>query len=95
MAVTQSVTDVLVPRQLPVPDYQRGHAWEHEQVADFLDGLHLLEDGQRHYTDTMVLLNGTQPIVDDMQALLPADVVGVVQRDHRRAFRVLGRPGLP
>lgn len=81
MAMTQSVTDVLVPRLLSVPDYQRGYSWERTQVKDFLDDLRLLGDGHRHYTGTIVLLNGTQPVVDDnFQALMPADVVDGQQR---------------
>jgi len=81
MAITQSVTDVLVPRLLRVPDYQRGYSWEKRQVQDFLDDLRLLAPGQRHYTGTIVLLNDTQPVVDDnLQALIPADVVDGQQR---------------
>lgn len=101
VALTQSVTDVLVPRLLRIPDYQRGYAWEREHVQDFLDDLRLLEPGHRHYTGTVVLLNGTQPVVDDnLQALLPADVVdgqqrlttvGLLLNEIRRAFSLAGR----
>ncbi len=81
MAMTQSVTDVLVPRLLRVPDYQRGYSWEKRQVQDFLDDLRLLAAGQRHYTGTIVLLHDPQPVVDDnLQALIPADVVDGQQR---------------
>lgn len=100
MPLTQSVTDVLVPRVLRVPDYQRGYAWGREQVQDFLDDLRLLEDRQRHYTGTVVLLHGAQPIVDDnLQALLPADVVdgqqrlttiGLLLNETRRALAAVG-----
>jgi len=40
-----------------VPDYQRGYAWEHQQVAEFWDDLQLLSSGsdRHHYTGTIVL----------------------------------------
>jgi len=100
VAMTQSVTDVLVPRLLHVPDYQRGYSWERAQVKDFLDDLRLISDGHRHYTGTIVLLNGASPVVDDnLQALLPADVVdgpqrlttvGLLLNEIRRALGALG-----
>ena len=81
MDLTKTVADVLVPRILRIPDYQRGFAWQHEHVQDFLDDLRLLEDGQRHYTGTLVLLGSTSPVVDDnFNALVTADVVDGQQR---------------
>lgn len=38
-----------------VPDYQRGYAWEQQQVGEFLDDLALLGATRRHYTGTIVL----------------------------------------
>jgi hypothetical protein len=81
MSLTESATEVLRPRLLTIPDYQRGYAWEHEQVQDFLDDLILLEPGKEHYTGTIVLLGGGQPLVDDeSNALVRADVVDGQQR---------------
>jgi uncharacterized protein with ParB-like and HNH nuclease domain len=81
MDLTKTVADVLVPRILRIPDYQRGYAWQREHVQDFLDDLRLLEDGHRHYTGTLVLLGSTSPVVDDnFNALVTADVVDGQQR---------------
>lgn len=81
MDLTKTVADVLVPRILRIPDYQRGYSWQREHVQDFLDDLRLLEDGQRHYTGTLVLLGSTSPVVDDhFNALAMADVVDGQQR---------------
>jgi hypothetical protein len=81
MSLTESTTDVLRPRLLTIPDYQRGYAWEHDQVQDFLDDLRLLEPGKTHYTGTVVLLGGGEQVVDDeLNALVRADVVDGQQR---------------
>ena len=42
-------------RIFEVPDYQRGYAWEEQQVKEFLDDLELLTSSRRHYTGTIVL----------------------------------------
>jgi hypothetical protein len=78
---TASVAGLLLPRLLRIPDYQRGYAWEEEQVRDFLDDLSLLEQGHQHYTGTVVLLVTTEHLIDDdSQPLLLADVVDGQQR---------------
>lgn len=86
---------------LRIPDYQRGYAWEREQVQDFIDDLTLLEAGREHYTGTIVLLNAGDPVVDDdSNSLAPAEVVDGQQRitticlllnEIRRAFSGKGR----
>ncbi|MET8257129.1 DUF262 domain-containing HNH endonuclease family protein [Micromonospora sp. NPDC005205] len=101
MSLTVSATEVLRPRLLTIPDYQRGYAWEQDQVQDFLDDLSLLEPGKTHYTGTIVLLGGGEPLVDDeSNALVRADVVDGQQRlttlclllnELRRALHSAGR----
>lgn len=100
MGLTESVSDVLRPRLLTIPDYQRGYAWEQVHVGDFLDDLRLLQPGKNHYTGTIVLLGEGQPLVDDeSNALARADVVDGQQRltticlllnELRRAFAAVG-----
>ncbi|MGI8535847.1 MAG: DUF262 domain-containing protein [Mycobacteriales bacterium] len=81
MALTDSTTDLLLPRLLRIPDYQRGYAWEREHVQDFLDDLALLVPAQKHYTGTVVLLGSDEHVIDDQsQVLLRADVVDGQQR---------------
>lgn len=38
-----------------IPDYQRGYAWQHEQLKDFWDDLINLAEGRSHYTGVLTL----------------------------------------
>jgi len=42
-------------RLFRIPDYQRGYAWKHEQLADFWDDLINLQEGRYHYTGLLSL----------------------------------------
>lgn len=53
--MTLSFDELLSPRLLDVPDYQRGYAWEDEHLREFWEDLDLIEPGRRHYTGTVVL----------------------------------------
>ncbi|MGA2258057.1 MAG: DUF262 domain-containing protein [Thermoguttaceae bacterium] len=48
-----------------VPDYQRGYAWEEDQLNDFLEDLQLLPKGSVHYTGNMVLQHAEGQEVED------------------------------
>ena len=52
---TLNLQDLFSNRIFRVPDYQRGYAWEQQQVGDFLDDLALIGPSRRHYTGTVVL----------------------------------------
>ncbi len=66
-----------------IPDYQRGYAWEEEQVGELLEDLELLNAPRRHYAGTIVLcktadapimgndgtLYATHAVVDGQQRL--------------------------
>ena len=52
---TQSLQELFNNRVFHVPDYQRGYAWEKQQVKEFLDDLELLTSARFHYTGTIVL----------------------------------------
>ena len=52
---TVSLQDLFHDRIFRVPDYQRGYAWEEQQVREFLDDLELLSPSGRHYTGTIIL----------------------------------------
>lgn len=54
-SMTLSFDELLSPRLLDVPDYQRGYAWEDEHLREFWEDLDLIEPGRRHYTGTVVL----------------------------------------
>ena len=52
---TQSLQELFNNRVFHVPNYQRGYAWEKQQVKEFLDDLELLTYARFHYTGTIVL----------------------------------------
>ena len=66
-----------------IPDYQRGYAWEKEQVGELLEDLEMLNAPRRHYAGTIVLcktadapimgndgtLYATHAVVDGQQRL--------------------------
>ena len=55
---TLSLQQLFNNRIFLIPDYQRGYAWEKQQVGEFLDDLELLRSASpiyQHYTGTIVL----------------------------------------
>lgn len=80
---TLSLQELFNGRIFRVPDYQRGYAWEKQQVGEFLDDLALLNSTHRHYTGTIVLYQpaGARGIDDNGGAhYVEADVVDGQQR---------------
>ena len=70
-------------RVFRVPDYQRGYAWEQQQVGEFLDDLELLSSARHHYTGTIVLYqpsNATKKTDDEGTSYVETDVVDGQQR---------------
>ena len=53
---TLSLQQLFNDRIFCVPEYQRGYAWDKQQVEEFLDDLALLDSTRHHYTGTVVLL---------------------------------------
>jgi len=51
----QSLSVLFQNRLFRIPDYQRGYAWKHEQIADFWEDLLNLHDGRYHYTGLISL----------------------------------------
>lgn len=79
---TLSLQKLFSDRIFRVPEYQRGYAWENQQVEEFLDDLAVLDSTRHHYTGTVVLL----PIRtltrsdSDGTAYMVADIVDGQQR---------------
>ena len=42
-------------RLFRIPDYQRGYAWQTQQLVDFWDDLNNLQSGRYHYTGLLSL----------------------------------------
>lgn len=51
----QSLSVLFQNRLFRIPDYQRGYAWKHEQLADFWEDLLNLHEGRYHYTGLLSL----------------------------------------
>lgn len=69
-------------RLLDVPDYQRGYAWEDEQLREFWEDLDLIEPGRRHYTGTVVLRDRRRSVQDEDREV-PLDHFDVVDGQQR------------
>ena len=58
---TLSLQELFNDRVFRVPSYQRGYAWEEQQVEEFLEDLALLDETRQHYTGTVVLHQPPDP----------------------------------
>ena len=58
---TLSPQELFNNRTFQIPDYQRGYAWEEQQVEEFLDDLELLTSARHHYAGTIVLNPPSEP----------------------------------
>jgi uncharacterized protein with ParB-like and HNH nuclease domain len=50
-----TIEKLFTDRVFRVPDYQRGYAWEEQQLREFIEDVELLPAGKDHYTGTVVL----------------------------------------
>jgi hypothetical protein len=50
-----TIQQLFADRLFRIPDYQRGFAWEAQQLVEFLGDLTLLAEGKDHFTGTIVL----------------------------------------
>ena len=50
-----SLDDLFTKKVFRIPDYQRGYAWQAEQLRQFWDDLVYLADGRSHYTGLITL----------------------------------------
>ena len=79
---TVSFDELLSSRLLDVPDYQRGYAWEEEQLREFWEDLDLIEPGRRHYTGTVVLRDKSKAVQDEEREV-PLEYFDVVDGQQR------------
>ena len=81
-SMTVSFDELLSPRLLDVPDYQRGYAWEDEHLREFWEDLDLIESGRRHYTGTVVLRDRGRSLLDEEREV-PLEHFDVVDGQQR------------
>ncbi|KAF1084973.1 hypothetical protein SPSYN_01109 [Sporotomaculum syntrophicum] len=70
MVILETLQDIFKNKAFQIPDYQRGYAWETEQIQDLLNDIEDLErlgPDKKHYTGTLVLHKGQHE---------PANVLG-------------------
>ena len=80
---TLSLQELFNDRVFRVPEFQRGYAWEEQQVEEFLEDLALLDSTRQHYTGTVVLhqpSGAKQRVADEGHNFVEADVVDGQQR---------------
>jgi len=53
----QSLAEIFNGMYFRIPDYQRGFAWQNEQLDDFWNDLDNLEAGHIHYTGVLTVEN--------------------------------------
>jgi len=80
--MTLSFDELVSPRLLDVPDYQRGYAWEAEHLREFWEDLDLIEPGRRHYTGTVVLRDRGGSLLDQEREV-PLEHFDVVDGQQR------------
>jgi len=82
MEYLQSIAKLFQDQLYSVPDYQRGYAWERRHWQDLWDDIELLEDGQEHYTGTLVLhsIPGASFSDDNGDVFTQHDIVDGQQR---------------
>lgn len=80
---TLSLQELFNDRIFRVPEYQRGYAWEEQQIEEFLDDLALLDTSRQHYTGTVVLhqpASAIHKMDDEGHNYVETDVVDGQQR---------------
>ena len=50
-----TIEQIFSERLLVIPDYQRGYAWERQNLVEFTDDLEMLSPERSHYTGTVIL----------------------------------------
>ena len=78
-----SLSELFNRKLFRIPDYQRGYAWEKQQVEDFWNDLMLLHKDKEHYTG-MLSLQEIRPKLDDVNYYDCIDL-----RDTHKIFHIV------
>lgn len=65
MEEPKSLDSLFKEKLFRIPDYQRGYAWEREQLKDFWEDLINLSDNRSHYTGVLTLKEMPSETVDE------------------------------
>ena len=65
MQSVYTVQELFTDKVLRIPDYQRGYAWERQQLEDFWEDLEYLGPDKDHYTGTVILHEQSEDILDE------------------------------
>lgn len=65
MEEPKSLDSLFKEKLFRIPDYQRGYAWQREQLKDFWEDLLNLSDNRSHYTGVLTLKEISSETVDE------------------------------
>ncbi len=82
-----TIQQIFENRILRVPDYQRGYAWETQQLNELLEDLEFLAPGKDHYTGSLVIHK--QPDSVTQKGGKKLDVFDIVDGQQRMTTIVL------
>ncbi len=77
----KSLNNIFDGKFLRIPDYQRGYAWEENQLKDFWEDLINLEDNHMHYTGVLTLEKVTKDMKDERIEFWKQDI-GAYESDE-------------
>ncbi|WP_312653006.1 DUF262 domain-containing protein [Aminipila sp.] len=63
----QTLTEIFNNRFFRIPDYQRGYAWQDEQLEDFWEDIENLKEGKQHYTGLITIEQINKKDVKDQE----------------------------
>ncbi|HVS38152.1 MAG TPA: DUF262 domain-containing protein, partial [Gemmataceae bacterium] len=86
-----TIQQLFAERLFRIPDYQRGYAWEEQQLEEFVEDVELLPEQKDHYTGTIVLntLGPDAKILDTDEGGKHYENVAVVDGQQRLTTFVL------
>jgi hypothetical protein len=60
-----TIQQLFTDKVLRIPDYQRGYAWNQQQLEDFWEDLEYLGPDKDHYTGTIILHEQKEEVLDE------------------------------
>lgn len=73
MKEPQALDQLFTNKLFRIPDYQRGYAWQVDQLKAFWEDLISLPEGRSHYTGVLTLKSASKPIPESVEYWLVED----------------------
>lgn len=81
--VNLSPDELFGKRVFRIPDYQRGYAWESQQLNEFIEDVELIPDKGTHYTGTIVVHAENQDNIERDEHGKKYDIFNIVDGQQR------------